>query len=140
MIIYLMVHLPFVWIWKIGFAHDSVTNRAKALDKEVFGFFLPVCFIVVPFAYRLEQWFHRTFKSLKIRFYKGSGSTETYLFIAAIPALAGMLLVWGIEFAIAGYIFKFNGLSFYWEFIKALADPKGTALFCWNDFKHLLNK
>lgn len=140
MIIYLMVHLPFPVFWKIGFAHDNPFKRAAALDKEVWGFFVPICFIVVPFAYRMEQAFHRRFKSLKVRFYKGNGSTETYWFPAAIPALVVMLLVWAAYLWAAGRFFGFDGLKFWADFLKAIIHPKETALFCLNDFKEFLKK
>lgn len=120
MVIYLMVHFPFFIFWKIGFAHYSVTKRARALDKAVFGRFWPVGFVAIPFAYPIEQWFHRKFRYLQFSFYKGDGSTETYLFPAAIPVIVFMLAVWGVKFWAAGRMFGFDGLKKYGLFLEWL--------------------
>lgn len=132
MIIYVMVYFPFPLIWKIGFAQDNVFARAAALDKEVWGFFQPVCFIFVPFAHRIEKWFHRKLKFLNVRFYKGNGSTETYLFPAAIPVLAFMLCWWGVCVWAIGRVFGFDGIAWYVCFLKVLW---GWAQIAWDFFK-----
>jgi hypothetical protein len=47
----------FVWWVKIGYAHTSAVKRAAALDKAVFGVFIPIGILVIPFAYTVEQYF-----------------------------------------------------------------------------------
>lgn len=131
MIIYLMLYLPFPIFCKIGFAQHDVFARANAIDKAVWGRFQPVCWIYVPFAYALEQKFHKAFKFLAYKFYKGSGCTETYLLPAAIPALGFMLLYWGVCFWVLGIIFNFDGLEWYACFLQVLY---GWGKEVWNYF------
>lgn len=120
MILYLMLHFPFVWFVKIGFAHTSAIKRAAALDKAVIGVFVPIGIVAIPFAYPVEQWFHRKLKILKFRFYKSDGSTETFFFPAAVPVLVFMVLVWGVYFWAAGAVFGFDGLDWYCDFLRGI--------------------
>lgn len=132
MIIYLMVYFPLPLFWKIGFAQHSVMNRAAALDKEIFGFFFPVCWVYIPFAYALEQMFHRTFKALNTRvLYKGNGSTEIYWFPAAGIVLPVMLAWWAVCIWAVGKVFGFDGLGFYTCFLQVLFEWGKTL---WNYF------
>ena len=136
MILYLMIHFPFVWWVKIGFAHTSAIKRAAALDKAVFGFFVPVGIVAIPFAYAVEQWFHRRFKWLQIRWYRGDGSTETFWLPAGIPVLAFMVLVWGCYFWAAGAMCGFDGLDWYCDFLRGIFETlKDAAGWLWNIFK-----
>lgn len=121
MIIYLMAYLPLPIFWKIGFAHTSVMQRAAALDKEVWGMFFPVCWIYIPFAYPLEQAFHRAFKAFNTRIlYRGNGSTEIYWLPAAVPVLSFMLVWWMVCFWAAGRMFGFDGIDFYGDFLRGV--------------------
>lgn len=129
MILYLMIHFPFVWWVKIGYAHTSAVKRAAALDKAVFGVFIPIGILVIPFAYTVEQYFHRLCRRLRFRFYRADGSTETFWLPAALPVLAFMLFVWGLYFWVAGKAFGFDGLSWYRSFLLGL----------WLTFKQVIN-
>ena len=129
MILYLMIHFPFVWWVKIGYAHTSAVKRAAALDKAVFGVFIPIGILVIPFAYTVEQYFHRLCRRLRFRFYRADGSTETFWLPAALPVLAFMLFVWGLYFWAAGKAFGFDGLSWYRSFLLGL----------WLTFKQVIN-
>ena len=129
MILYLMIHFPFVWWVKIGYAHTSAVKRAAALDKAVFGVFIPIGILVIPFAYTVEQYFHRLCRRLRFRFYRADGSTETFWLPAALPVLAFMLFVWGLYFWAAGRAFGFDGLSWYRSFLLGL----------WLTFKQVIN-
>ena len=124
-----MVHFPFVWWVKIGYAHTSAVKRAAALDKAVFGVFIPIGILVIPFAYTVEQYFHRLCRRLRFRFYRADGSTETFWLPAALPVLAFMLFVWGLYFWAAGRAFGFDGLSWYRSFLLGL----------WLTFKQVIN-
>jgi hypothetical protein len=120
MILYLFIHFPFPWWVKIGFAHTSAVKRAAALDKAVLGFFIPIGILVIPFAYTVEQYFHRLCHRLRFRFYRGDGSTETFWFPAALPVLAFMIFVWGCYFWAAGRMFGFDGLDWYRSFLLGM--------------------
>ena len=120
MILYLMIHFPFVWWVKIGYAHTSAVKRAAALDKAVFGVFIPIGILVIPFAYTVEQYFHRLCRRLRFRFYRADGSTETFWLPAALPVLAFMIFIWGLYFWAAGKAFGFDGLSWYRSFLLGL--------------------
>lgn len=129
--IYLMLfcplYLPVPLIVKVGFSHDltNVFDRAIDLTKAVgWGCFLPICFAPVPFAYRLEKWFHRTCKPVQVQIFKGSGSTETYPSPVGIPVFAflsavllgeGALLAWTV-----GKLTETDGLEWYACFLKVL--------------------
>lgn len=129
MIIYLMLYLPLPIFCKIGFAQHDVFARANAIDKAVWGRFQPVCWIYIPFAYALEQWFHRNFRWLHVRLYRGDGSTEIYLLPAAVPVLAFMLAYWGLCVWAVGKMFGFDGWGWYLCFLQVLW---GWAKEVWN--------
>ena len=97
-ILYLMVHFPFIWWWKIGITGKTAEGRAKQVDKAVFGRPFPVMVVIIPGAYLIEQDLHRRFSFLNQRFYRGDGSTEWFLFPVALVMLPLMLAVW------AGYV------------------------------------
>lgn len=97
-ILYLMVHFPFVWWWKIGITGKSAASRAKQVDRAVFGRPIPVMAVVIPGAYFIEQDFHRRFSWLSCRYYRGDGSTEWMWFPAAVIVYPLMWAVW------AGYL------------------------------------
>ena len=125
--IYLMLfcplYVPIPIIVKVGFSHDlvNVFDRASDLTKAIkWGCFLPICIVAVPFAYRIEKWFHRRCKPVQVAVFKGSGSTETYPSPIALPVLAFMLFVWGLYFWAAGRAFGFDGLSWYRSFLIGL--------------------
>lgn len=126
MVIYLMLFcplwLPIPLVFKIGFTNDfgTLVRREQALDKEVvWGDFVTLCIVVVPFAHRIEKWFHRKFKPLKLRVYKGNGSTETYNPIAGVIAGVAMLGYWWGVSGLVGYWCGFDGLEWFWLFLKS---------------------
>lgn len=111
-VLYLMIHIPFFWWFKIGITNTNVgpTKRARNIDAEMFGFPLPVFFVPVPFAYHIEQWMHGFCSPLNVCFYKGSGRTEWYWFPAAVFAVAVMTAIY------AGY--WYGGLWIFETYIR----------------------
>lgn len=98
-VVYVLLYLPQFWMVKIGYTGVSVGNRAKSVSKAVFGVAVPVGFMVLPFAWHVEQAAHDLFGGLKWDFYKGQGHTETFLF----PAHIAILMVWfGLYLDIVG--------------------------------------
>jgi len=98
-ILYLMVHLPFIWWIKIGITGKTAKARAKDLDRAVFGKPVVIMFVPIPGAYLIEQDLHRRFRWLNCRFYRGDGSTEFFWFPVAFVVLPFMVAVWG------GYVY-----------------------------------
>jgi hypothetical protein len=88
--VYVLIYLPQFWMVKIGYSGVSVGNRAKSVSKAVFGVAIPVAFMVVPFAWHIEQFFHSLFGGLNLRFYKGQGQNECFIF----PGHIAILIVW----------------------------------------------
>lgn len=95
-LLYLMVHFPFIWWWKIGItsAEIGAERRAKQVDRAVFGFPVPIMVLFVPGAYFIEQDLHRLFSPMKCRFYRGDGSTEFFWFLVAPPVFLFMVCMW----------------------------------------------
>jgi len=94
-ILYLMIHLPFFWWVKVGITSKSAENRAKQVDRAVWGKPRVIMAVWIPGAYFIEQDLHRRFSRLNQRFYKGDGSTEWFLFPVALVLWPLMLAVWG---------------------------------------------
>ncbi len=117
------LYVPIPIIVKVGFSHDlvNVFDRAADLTKAIkWGCFLPICIVAVPFAYRLEKWFHRACKPVQVSVFKGSGSTETYPAPLGIPVLLFMSLVWAGYFWAVGEVCGFDGISWYWSFLAGI--------------------
>lgn len=93
-ILYLMVHLPFFWWVKVGITSKSAENRAKQVDKAVWGKPRVIMAVWIPGAYFIEQDLHRRFSRLNQRFYRGDGSSEWFLFPVALVLWPLMLAVW----------------------------------------------
>ncbi len=112
-VLYLMVHFPFLIFWKIGITGRTATARANDIDEAVFGFPIPVFVVIVPGAYMWEQMLHNLCRPLQVRFYKGDGASEWFMFMAAIPALAFMLAVWGFYFWLISQATNWDALEWY---------------------------
>ena len=123
-ILYLMVHWPFVWWWKVGITGKSAAHRAKSLDKAMPGRPYRVWAAIVPGAYHIEQWLHRELKGSNIVWYRGDGRTEWFWFWVAPFVWAVMVGITLLEVAagalIAGYFFGFDGLEWFFCFVTVL--------------------
>lgn len=109
--LYLLINFPLIVFVKIGITGKSAAARARGLDKSVPGIPVPIFFCIVPGAYHIEQWLHKSLSSLSVRYYSSDGASEWKWIIAAPFALAVMGLIWGIE---AG------ALYFAWYFLISL--------------------
>jgi len=94
-LLYLMVHFPFVWWWKIGITHAAIgaDKRAGQIDRAVIGRPYKVIAVFIPFAYLIEQDLHRRFSFCHSRFYSGDGSSE-WFFLFPILLWPLMACVW----------------------------------------------
>lgn len=95
--LYIFWNIPFIWVCKIGIS-GNVKTRHRQVDRTSRGIDIPVWYIRIYFAYQLEQWLHRVFSFARVRF-TGSGHTERFFIIAAVPALILSLLFFIIEWA-----------------------------------------
>lgn len=95
-ILYLMLHVPCVWWVKIGITGQTAKKRASWIDKEMWGFPVPLFFVVIPYAYEVEQWLHEICGVLNVRFYKGSGCSEWFWLPAVLVAVPTMVVLFAI--------------------------------------------
>lgn len=106
-----MVHIPFVWKFKVGITHAllGALVRAKAvdraIDKSLWWWPFPTFVVsivpplIIPFgAYRVEQEMHRIMRPFKSDWYKGDGHSEWFNLAPLFFAVPIMLVVW------AGYL------------------------------------
>ncbi len=127
-VLYLLIHIPFFWWVKIGITSVGIgaAKRAKNLDKAMFGFPVPIFFVVVPNAYGIEQTLHHWFRRFNCKWYSKDGSSEWFWFPVAIPTLAIMLSIIGCYLALidacfgtqvypAVSMFFFNALFWIFE-------------------------
>ena len=101
-ILYLMVHVPFVWWWKIGITGKTAKGRAKQVDRAVFGWPVVVMVVPIPGAYLIEQDLHRRFRWMNCRYYRGDGMSEWFWFPVILVVLPFMVAIW------AGYLWAFD--------------------------------
>lgn len=104
-----MVHIPFIWKWKVGITHAllGALVRAKAvdraIDKSLWWWPFPTFVVsivpplIIPFgAYRVEQEMHRIMRRFKSDWYKGDGHTEWFNIVPLFFTVPIMLSVWGL--------------------------------------------
>jgi len=96
-IVYVLIYVPQVWAIKVGYTGSSIRSRVRGTSRAVFGFTLPIGFVIVPFAWRMEQAIHDLLRGLQIRFYRGDGSTETFLIIALLFVAPLFAVIWWLE-------------------------------------------
>lgn len=93
--LYVFWNFPFIWVVKIGIS-GNVKYRRKRVSESSPGFDVPIWFVRIPFAYQVEQGLHRALFFLRVPF-SGSGHTERFFILAAIPAIVISLLVFLLE-------------------------------------------
>ena len=121
-----MIHIPGIWRFKVGITSLSIgaVKRAKSIDKEMFGFPVPIMILPIPGAFFIEQEMHRIMRRWNTRFTKASGKTEWFILAPLFFTLPIMLCVWGLYLAafdayfgtkalpvVAGWFFE---TIFYW--------------------------
>lgn len=96
-LLYCMVHVPLIWKFKVGITSLSIgaKRRARAIDRAVFGFPVPIMVVPIPFgAYKVEQEMHRIMRPFQTRFYKGDGGSEWFNIVPLFFAVPVMLCIW----------------------------------------------
>ena len=89
--LYILWNFPFIWTVKIGISGDH-KRRHKQVDKSAPGWDFIVYAVRIPFAYQVEQAVHGLMSWCRVGFW-GSGHTERFWVIAAVPAVALSLVV-----------------------------------------------
>ncbi len=93
--LYLYLNIPLIIFVKIGISGDY-RRRAGEVDKDAFGWVVPVFAVRIPYAWQIEQSLHQLFGFLNVRF---GGSREWFLFPVAFPAIVLMVVAWAMEWA-----------------------------------------
>jgi len=74
------------------------------IDRSAPGWDFIIFALPIPFAWQVEQFTHRICAPFRVRFW-GSGRTERFFIIAAIPAIALSLLVFAFSWGSAAILF-----------------------------------
>ena len=119
-ILYLMVHFPYLWWWKIGITGRTATARAKDIDEAMFGFPVPVLIVWVPGAYIVEQWLHSVCRGMRADFYSGDGHSEWFWVPAILFALPVMLAIWGLYFYLVSLCMEWDAFEWYLNLLFVL--------------------
>ena len=103
------MNVPFVWRWKIGVT-GYLRLRTKQTSSDVFGFYVPVAFVWIPFAWSIEQMILNSTRKLRRQILGKGGKEIRPWYIGLIAALLVYLLgfvKWSSPFFIAlglGYL------------------------------------
>jgi hypothetical protein len=99
-LLYILIHFPGIWRFKVGITSLSIgaKKRAAGIDREMFGFPIPIMVLPIPGAYYVEQELHRMMARWQTRFYNGSGCSEWFILAPLFVALPIMLAIWCIYF------------------------------------------
>jgi hypothetical protein len=102
--VYLLIFIPQIWAVKVGYAGSSIKSRVRGTSKAVFGFTVPIGFVLCPFAWHLEQWCHRMLSPIKLDFYKGDGHTESKWVVAIFFVYPVFISIWWVEYLAAKWV------------------------------------
>ena len=95
-ILYLFINFPLITFVKIGVTgkgRATTAGRARQVSRAAPGIAIPVGIMLIPFfAGHVEKFLHMINDPIRVRFYRGDGSTEWFWLPAAIPYYILMLL------------------------------------------------
>lgn len=97
-LLYCLIHIPFFWKFKVGITslHIGAKKRAANIDKEMFGFPVPIMVVPVPGAFKIEQEMHRIMRRFNTRFYNGSGKREWFNIAPLFFTVPIQIAIWGL--------------------------------------------
>ena len=105
--LYFLINIPLIFVIKIGIT-GSLWKRITTIDKDNFGWDIPIFAIPVYGAYWIEQRNKKLCKGMQINFFSGTGKTERFLIFAMFPALA---------MAIFAFVLEWTFYVLFWAFI-----------------------
>ena len=105
---YLLINVPLLVFCKYGYTGlgVGVKKRTAGINRDMPGFPIPIFFVVTFFAYDVEQLVHSLMKPLRANFYKGDGHTETYWFLAILPAFCIMCALWALNGFVVWFLWR----------------------------------
>jgi len=94
------MHFPYVYKWKAGIT-GYLWIRRKQTSSKVFGFYIVLGAVRMPFAFQVEQFFLSATKKFRRQIH-GKGGVEIRAWYVCIPLLvfiyAAILIKWSLPF------------------------------------------
>jgi hypothetical protein len=94
------MNFPIVWRWKIGIT-GNLRKRTKQTSADVFGVYIPVAFIWIPYAWSIEQFLLNSTRRLKRQIFGRGGKEIRPWYIGVLAALLVYsigLMKWSLPF------------------------------------------
>jgi hypothetical protein len=107
--LYIMVNLPFLWVWKIGISRNAA-DRARQVSKNVPGWMVTVAAVRLRHAYAIEQFLLRVTAWAQVDIF-GRKDREYRHILAGLPVLVVVLLLLVLKYVF--YVALLVGLL-YW--------------------------
>lgn len=100
-LLYCFMCFPWVWKFKVGITSLSIgaAKRARDIDREMFGFPIPIMIVPLPGAFYVEQEMHRIMRRFNTRFTSASGKSEWFNVVPLFFTVPIMLAIWGLYLA-----------------------------------------
>jgi hypothetical protein len=107
--LYIMINLPFLWVWKIGVSRNA-EDRARQVSKNVPGWMFTVAAVRLRWAYAIEQRLLAATTWARINIF-GRGDREYRHILAGLPALLIVLVLLTLKYGL--YVMAFVAV-YYW--------------------------
>lgn len=107
--LYIMINLPFLWVWKIGVSRNA-EDRARQVSKNIPGWMFTVAAVRLRWAYAIEQWLLSVTAWARVSIF-GRGDREYRHILAGLPALVIVLFLLLLKYAV--YVGLLVGV-WYW--------------------------
>lgn len=111
--LYFLINIPMIFVVKIGIT-GSLWSRISSIDKDNYGWDIPIFVIPVYGAYWIEQTNKRLCKSMQVNFFSGTGKTERFWIPAMFPALILAILAFVGEWVFYCAV----GFFIFWTFLN----------------------
>jgi hypothetical protein len=109
--LYVMVNLPFLWVWKIGVSRDA-RDRARQVSKNIPGWMVTVAAVRLRWAYAIEQWLLNATAWARVNIF-GRSDREYRNILGGLPALLVVLVLLLLKYGI--YLAALVGVYYWWQ-------------------------